>query len=92
MKQQLSQHHDFNPKLRSFYLEKDIIYTDIPPQISPRAECIERVWAQMKRYTQAHCNYSIQYICRNIPDAFNSITKENIAKRLNILCLDIWKA
>ena len=36
------------------------------------------MWAQMKKYTRAHCNYSIGSLRRNIPAAFDSISNENI--------------
>lgn len=81
MKQQLSQHQDFKfekSEIEKFLLRKGHIPVFLP-KFHPELNPIERVWAQMKRYTRAHCNYSIQSLRRNIPDAFNSITEENIA-------------
>ena len=39
---------------------------------------IERVWAHLKRYTRAHCNYSLQSLRKNIPLSYDSVTLENI--------------
>ena len=48
----------------------------------PKFHCelnpIERCWAQAKRYTRAHCNYSIDGLRNNIPQALDSISNENI--------------
>ena len=41
---------------------------------------IERVWAQLKRYTKGHCKYSIQSLHKNIPGAYDTVTLENIQK------------
>lgn len=39
---------------------------------------IERVWAQLKRYTKAHCKYSLPSLRKNIPLAYDTVTLENI--------------
>ena len=48
----------------------------------PKFHCelnpIERCWAQAKRYTPSHCNYSITGLRKNVPQALDSITVENI--------------
>ena len=56
-------------------------YTHIPcflqkfhPQLNP----IERVWAQLKRFTKAHCKYSFPSLRKDIPLAYDSVTVENI--------------
>ena len=80
MKQQLSLHHDFRfekSEIEKFLLRGGHIPTFLP-KFHPELNPIERVWAQMKRYTRSHCNYSIQSLRQNIPDAFDSITQENI--------------
>jgi len=48
------------------------------PKFHPELNPIERVWAQLKRYTKAHCNYCIQSLCKNIPNAYDSVTLENV--------------
>ena len=48
------------------------------PKFHPELNPIERVWAQLKRYTKAHCKYSIQSLRKNIPAAYDSVTLENI--------------
>ena len=53
---------------------------------------VERVWAQLKRFTKAHCKYSIQSLRKNIPLAYDSVTLENIFVKYDIICLDTWKA
>ena len=76
----LSQHIDF--KFEKCEIEKTLIHKGhIPtflPKFHPELNPIERVWAQMKRYTRAHCNYSIQSLRVNIPNSYESITNENI--------------
>ena len=48
----------------------------------PKFHCelnpIERCWSQSKRYTRAHCNYSITGLRKNIAPALESISVENI--------------
>ena len=44
------------------------------PQLNP----IERVWAQLKRFTKAHCKYSFPSLRKDIPLAYDSVTVENI--------------
>ena len=44
------------------------------PELNP----IERVWAQLKCYTKAHCKYSLPSLPKNIPQAYDSVTLENI--------------
>ena len=44
------------------------------PQLNP----IERVWAQLKRFTKVHCKYSFPSLRKNIPLVYDSVTVENI--------------
>ena len=48
----------------------------------PKFHCelnpIERCWAQAKRYTRAHTNYTIQKLRTDVPVALDSVTVENI--------------
>ena len=39
-----------------------------------RVNPIERVWAQLKRFTEAHCKYSLPSLRKNIPLAYDSVT------------------
>ena len=48
------------------------------PKFHPELNPIERVWAQLKRYTKAHCKYTIQSLRKNIPDSYDSVSLENI--------------
>ena len=48
------------------------------PKFHPELNPIERVWAQLKRFTKAHCKYSIQSLRKNIPLAYDSVTLDNI--------------
>ena len=41
---------------------------------------IERVWAQAKRYTWAHCNYSFQGLLRTVNPALDSVDTTLIRK------------
>ena len=49
----------------------------------PKFHCelnpIERVWSQSKRYTRAHCDYTIASLRRSIPLGLKSVSTENIA-------------
>ena len=48
------------------------------PKFHPELNPIERVWAQLKRFTKAHCKYSNGSLRKNIPLAYDSVTMENI--------------
>lgn len=48
------------------------------PKFHPELNPIERVWAQLKRYTKAHCKYTIHSLRKNIPDSYDSVSLENI--------------
>ena len=55
------------------------------PQLNP----IERVWAQLKRFTKVHCKYSFPSLRKNIPLAYDSVTVENIhSSSLHVLLLE----
>ena len=48
------------------------------PKFHPELNPIERVWSQAKRHTKAYCNYTLPSLWKNIPNAFNNITQDNI--------------
>ena len=48
------------------------------PKFHPELNPIERVWAQLKRYTKAHCKYTIRSLRKKVPDSYYSVTLENI--------------
>lgn len=39
---------------------------------------IEKVWAQLKHYTKAYCNYSLPLLRKNILLAYESVSLENV--------------
>jgi len=47
-------------------------------KFDPELNLTERVWAQLKCYTKAYCKYNVASLCKNIPDAYNFVTLENI--------------
>ena len=47
------------------------------PKFHPELNPIERVWAQLKRFTKAHCKYSLPSLGKNIPLAYDSVTIDN---------------
>ena len=48
------------------------------PKYHPELNPIEQVWAQLKRYTKGHCNYSLPSLRKNIPLAYDTVSAENI--------------
>lgn len=76
----LASHSDFkNEKSR---IETLLIkHGHIPiclPKYHPELNPIERVWAQLKRYTKGRCNYSLPSLRKNIPLAYDTVTLDNI--------------
>ena len=80
MRKTLAEMDDFkNEKsLIECYLTEKGHIAVFSPKFHPEINPIERVWAQLKRYTKVHCKYSIQSLRKNIPDAYDSVTLENI--------------
>jgi hypothetical protein len=52
----------------------------------PELNLIERVWAQLKRYTKTHSN-PLPSLWKNIPLVYDSVS----TARTTITCLGIWK-
>ena len=72
MRKEIATHQDFaEEKTRS---SKGMFLPKFHCELNP----IERCWAQAKRYTKAHCNYSIEGLRRNIPLSLDSISDDNI--------------
>lgn len=80
MREMLAQMEDF--KNEKSLIEHHLISRGhIPvflPKFHPKLNPIERVWAQRKRYTKAHCKYTIGSLRKNIPDSYDSVSLENI--------------
>lgn len=82
MREILKKHSDFRDE-KSLIETLLIKHGHIPvflPKFHPELNPIERVWAQLKRYTKAHCNYSIMSLRKNVPLSYDSVTLENIQK------------
>ena len=56
------------------------------PKFHPELNPIERVWAQLKCYTKAHCNYSLPSLRKNIPLAYDTVTLDNIHYHFRKVC------
>ena len=41
------------------------------PKYHPELNAVERVWAQLKRYTRGHCKYSLPSLRKTIPLAYS---------------------
>ena len=80
MRTQLASHPAFKHEksmIEHFLQDKGHIRMFLPkyhPELNP----IERVWAQLKRYTKAHCKHSFPSLRKNVPLAHDSVTLENI--------------
>ena len=50
----------------------------------PKFHCelnpIERVWYQAKKHTKSYCDYTLPTMRKQIPEALNSVTVDNIRK------------
>ena len=80
MHETLGQHSDFRDEksmIEHMLIEKGHIPCFLP-KFHPELNPIERVWAQLKRFTKAHCKYSLPSLRRNIPLAYDTVTLENI--------------
>ena len=80
MRKILAEHDDFkNEKslLEHFLIDRGHIPVFLP-KFHPELNPIERVWAQLKRYTRAHCKYTLPSLRKNVPDSFDSVSLDNI--------------
>ena len=80
MRTTLAEHSDFRDEksmVERMLIEKGHIPCFLP-KFHPELNPIERVWAQLKRFTKAHCKYSLPSLRKNIPLAYDSVTLDNI--------------
>ena len=80
MRKALAEMEDFkNEKclIEHFLISKGHIPIFLP-KFHPELNPIERVWAQLKRYTKAHCKYTLPLLRKDIPNVYDSVTLENI--------------
>ena len=80
MREEISSHQDFKEEktIIEHYLNSRGFACVFLPKFHCELNPIERVWAQAKRYTRSHCNYSIASLRRNVPAGLDSVTEENI--------------
>lgn len=78
----LSEHEDFkNAKPRVIKFMESKGYTALfLPKFHPELNPIEWVWGQAKRYSKAHCNYSLPSLRKVLNPALDSVTLDNIQK------------
>ena len=80
MRQTLAEHSDFKnekSEIETLLIKKGHVPCFLP-KFHPELNPIERVWAQLKRFTKAHCKYSLPSLVKIIPLAYDSVTTENI--------------
>ena len=80
MRKELAGHPDFKHEMNMierFLRQKGHICIFLP-KFHPELNPIERVWAQLKRFTKGHCKYTLPSLRKNIPLAYDSVTLENI--------------
>ena len=77
MRKELASHVDFQEEKTKIEHSRGHVCVMLPKfhcEFNP----IERCWAQAKRYSRAHCNYSIVGLRKIVPDALDSVIHENI--------------
>ena len=82
MQQILRNHEDFRnemPRIVHFLEERGHVALFLP-KFHPELNPIERVWAQSKVYTKAHCKYTFPSLRNTIPIGLDTVTLENIQK------------
>ena len=80
MRETLAKYSDFRDEksmIEHLLIEKGHVPCFLP-KFHPELNPIERVWAQLKRYTKAHCKYSLLSLRKNIPHTYDTVTLENI--------------
>ena len=79
MRKELASHADFKNRI---LVEKGHICVFLP-KFHPELNPIERVWAQLKRYTKGHCKYTLPSLRKNIPLSFDTVSLEKIKNHLS---------
>ena len=82
MRKMLINHHDFQnekPRIISF-IEGQGHRGFFLPKFHPELNPIERNWGQAKRYTKAHCNYSLVSLRNIINPSLDFVTLDNMQK------------
>lgn len=82
MRKILQNHHDFQnekPRIITF-LESSGHTAFFLPKFHPELNPIERNWGQAKRYSRAHCNYSIVSLRKVIVPSLDFVTLDNMQK------------
>ena len=80
MRAEISTHPDFKnekTKIEHFLNGKGYGCVFLPKfhcELNP----IERCWGQAKRYTRAHCKYTIAGLRKNVPHGLDCVTVDNI--------------
>ena len=80
MRREIASHHDFREektKIEHFLNNRGHICY-LPSKFHCELNPIERCWAQAKRYTHSHTNYTLNGLRKNVPDGLDSVTLENI--------------
>lgn len=80
--------HTLKNKKKTEYYTAMLVY--FSPKFYCKLNTIERCWSQTKRYTRAHCKYTIAGLCKNVPHGLNCVTTDNILNLLNIICLGVF--
>jgi hypothetical protein len=79
MRTEMASHQDFKEKTHIKHFLNGRGHCCI---FLPKFHCvlnpIERCWAQAKRFTRSHCNYTIDSLRKNVPDGLDSVSVENI--------------
>ena len=93
MREILGSHPDFvNEKssVERFLSEEEGHIVYMLPKYHCELNPIERVWAQAKRYSKAHCKYNLPSFHTTIIPALESVPLESIqntSERLDTICL-----
>lgn len=80
MREEISSHPDFKnekTKIEHFLNSKGHSCIFLPKfhcELNP----IERCWGQAKRYTRAHCNYTIAGLHKNVPQGLDCVSVDNV--------------
>ena len=77
MRKELASHADLKNMVERILVEKGHICVFLP-KFHPELNPIERVWAQLKRYTKGHCKYTLPSLRKNIPLSYDTVSLENI--------------